>query len=175
MAELRRGQLFFLDGVFAGALIVSLLISLYAAAEYVGSASARDARRTDLELRASQAASLLAETPGYPSNWSSLAASAPETIASLGLTTGIPLVIDHGKLAAFASLLDEDSASAAALAGYQGPGYALRLRLLSVGEDEVLFAAGEAPGEDAEDIVRIVRYALYNGSRAALEFTGWQP
>lgn len=175
LAEPRRGQLFFLDGVFAGAIIVAVLLSLYAAEEYVSSSSLLDARSTDLGMRTAQAASLLVETPGSPSNWSGLAASAPETIASLGLTTGIPLVIDHGKIAAFASLLDEDSARTAAIAGFQGPGYGLRLRLLSVGEDETLFSAGDAPGEGAGDIVRIVRYGLYNGSRAAIEITGWQP
>ncbi len=166
----RRGQLFFLDGLFAGALIIVILLAVFSLHRYMSSSSDRQHERTDLEMRSLYTAALLVETPGHPLNWSG------EPIAdvnNLGLTTGTPLLLEHEKLSALASLMESNASLVTRLTGFQGSGYAYRLRLIPHGGGTALVTAGSAPDDGAEDVVRIVRHCLYNDTRVAFEFMGW--
>lgn len=170
----KQGQVFFLDALFAGALIVVVILAVYSLQYYVESSRQRSYERTDLELRLLTTAALLVETQGWPLNWSSGTLSA-DTVNSLGLTTGTPLDLSHAKLTEFADLLDTDASAANLLTGFQGPGYAYRVRLFSHGQFDSgsIFTAGTAPAAEAEDVIRVLRYGMYNGSTVAIEFTGW--
>jgi len=158
-----RGQLFLADGILAAFVLTSLLLSLYGLQGYLQREAAEEHSRSDLALRAWYASSVLLGTPGEPEEWNA------GNVSAAGLKGG-PAEVSHEKLAQLSLLLSEESY---APSGFLGPGYRYRLSVYPMPDAGVpLMVAGGAPQGDT--VVRVTRFALYNGSRARVEFTGWQ-
>lgn len=128
---MKNSQIFSVDAIIAMSAFILILVSSAWAWDSVRSRIYLSEQRNDMEFVAASAISVLIEKPGDPDNWHKLATFDESSISSLGLTNGVPWVLDTDKAAKLEELSADDSdyVRMKEILGIKGPGYEFFLNI----------------------------------------------
>ena len=166
-----RAQIFSLDIFIAVGIFILIILSTMTVWEYSREKISVNEMRNDMEIIARNSLSVLVETRGNPSNWSSYVFN-ESNINSLGLADGF-LVLNQTKIS---SLVLGNYQAAKRILGILGPNYEFRLNLAVWNGNAYAdtYSIGLIPNSSASEVVRVERFALLNGTWAKVTMKLWK-
>lgn len=168
---MKKSQLFSVDAAIAITTFILILMSSAWAWDSVRTRIYLSEQRSDMEFVAGSAISVLVEKPGEPDNWHKLPVFDENSISSLGLTDGVPWVLDIGKAARLEELSSDDDMYAKMKLMLGLMGYDFFLNITNY-QDQQSYEIGRIPDGAAKEVV-VLHRTMASDKWAKVVFKVW--